>query len=167
MLFPQKMRTMLHKEHQRFNKIYGEMLDKQRAIMEARGSDRDNESPIYIRRSPGENYGVASSKMLRIRSLLTTLDRNNPQTSVLKKLIEECLDVCNYLLFIAVLCSMVLEDEVEYVSIISEQEAEIKLRLESMRGPQVTVGIGPDTPFPGGDYSLAGMSSGSKKGQSK
>ena len=117
------------------------MLDKQRALMEERGKDRDNDSPIYMRRSPGENYGVASSKMLRIRSLLSNLDRKRPQESILKKLIEECLDVCNYLLFIACLCSMVLEDQ--------QEERTVALYLqgkgETLKpGLNLTVGIGPE-----------------------
>ena len=133
MLFPKKMRTLLTQEHKRFNRIYVGMLDKQKQVMLERGADRDNETPIYIRRSPGENYGVASSKMLRIRSLLSNLDRNRPQASVLKKLIEECIDVCNYLLFIAALCSMVLEDE----AVPEDPLAEAKLRIDSMRDPTI------------------------------
>lgn len=111
MLFPKNVRRMLSEEHGRFIARYEKMLGMQKSIMYERGKDRDNESPIYFRRSPEMNLGVAQSKIHRIEALLTRLNVNRPAPSLLKKLIEECLDAANYLLFIAVLCSIVLEEE--------------------------------------------------------
>ena len=111
MLFPKNVRRMLATEHGRFIARYEQMLDKQKSIMFERGKDRDNESPIYFRRSPEMNLGVAQSKIHRIEALLTRLDVNKPAPAMLKKIIEECLDAANYLLFIAVLCSIVLSEE--------------------------------------------------------
>jgi len=113
MLFPKNVRRMLGEEHGRFCARYERMVGDMQDLMVERGEDRDNESPIYFRRSPEMNLGVAQSKIHRIEALLTKLDVNTPAPTLLKKLIEECLDAANYLLFIAVLCSIVLTEEVE------------------------------------------------------
>ena len=68
MLFPKNVRRMLATEHGRFIACYEQMLDKQKSIMFERGKDRDNESPIYFRRSPEMNLGVAQSKIHRIEA---------------------------------------------------------------------------------------------------
>ena len=111
MLFPKNVRRMLSDEHGKFIARYELMLTKQKEIMYERGQDRDNESPIYFRRSPGMNLGITQSKVWRIESLLSKLNVKQPAISQLKKLIEECLDAANYLLFIAVLCDIVLDEE--------------------------------------------------------
>ena len=100
---------------------YERMVTKQTEIMYERGKDRDNESPIYFRRSPEMNLGVAQSKVYRIEALLTQMSVHSPAPALLKKIVEECLDASNYLLFIAVLCSIVLDEEQ-----VEEKEAAIR-----------------------------------------
>lgn len=143
MLFPKKVRHMLASEHGRFIACYEQMLDKQKKIMYKRGEDRDNESPIYFRRSPEMNLGVAQSKIHRIEALLSQLNTREPAISSLKKIIEECLDAANYLAFIAVLCSIVLDEEEDeaIVSLLKEEPGQYDLVLNQAQVENIKVHI--------------------------
>ena len=111
MLMPKNVRELMQSEQLKFTEVYRDTLKELNRIMIERGRDRDTETPIYIRRPPESNRSLAEGKLLRVQSLLAQLDSERPYTKDLRKLIEECVDIANYAIFIAVTCKMVLDEE--------------------------------------------------------
>ncbi len=111
MLLPRNVRELMHAEQERFVRVYKEVLRDMNKIMTERGKDRDNETPIYVRRPPESNRSLAEGKLLRVQSLLSKLDTEDPDLPDLRKIVEECIDISNYAIFIAVTCTIVLNEE--------------------------------------------------------
>lgn len=116
MLFPKNVTEFMASERKKFSAYYVRLLDQQKEIMIEHGDDRDTETPLHIRRPPMENLSLAKGKVLRVQSLLMQIEQVGPTTYLLEKTIEECLDVANYIVFVATLCSMVLEEDSEVES---------------------------------------------------
>jgi hypothetical protein len=111
MLVPKSTWRKMQEDLQTFNEAYLEILEKMRSIMVERGKVRDTSTPIYYRRDPSECTGLAKNKILRANSQLEELDHENPEPRLLEGIIEECVDASNYLIFVAALCSRILEEQ--------------------------------------------------------
>ena len=105
---------MLLEEHMSFVDTYRQMVESMVATMEERGEGRDEETPIHFRRSPEANLEMIHSKYMRVESMLSTLDRREPDIKMLRKLRNESVDIANYALFNATMFEMLVsETEVE------------------------------------------------------
>lgn len=111
MLATRKTKIRLREEQEAFRHEYYELLEVMKVIMEERGKVRDVSTPIYYRRSAHDCLGMAKHKALRIESLLSKLDLEDPQPKCLDDIVEECVDASNYLLFIAALCQLIRGEE--------------------------------------------------------
>lgn len=114
MLFPKDVREQMERSQENFTASYLSILQKMQHVMEERGSVRDTDTPIYVRRSVGEQLGIAHGKFYRVQSCLDSLNHKAPRLDLLRKVIEECIDIANYVIFIAALCRLVLEQEENY-----------------------------------------------------
>ncbi|MFA5526502.1 MAG: hypothetical protein WC992_06740 [Acholeplasmataceae bacterium] len=111
MLLPKRIQAVMEKANRDFVNEYAKIIFKMKEVMEERGAVRDRNTPIYIRRSPAENLGIAHGKVYRMESLLTELNYEEPQPEILRKLIEEAVDIANYVIFIAALAQLCLDEE--------------------------------------------------------
>jgi len=87
---------------QRAKAAYVWMLTEMRDVFENKAEIRDVSTPIHHRQSPETMLALAAGKCRRIEVLLET-DRY-------EGLIEECVDVANYVLFIASLARLHQQD---------------------------------------------------------
>ena len=92
-----------------FTHQYTQLLHRMLDTFEKKGDVRDTGSPIHHRQSPNSMLSIAQAKCRRIESILSRPEWEERRTS-LEDVIEECVDVANYVLYLASLCSL-LEGE--------------------------------------------------------
>lgn len=110
MLMPKTVQQYMKHLNKVFREKYEEVLSEMMEVMEERGAVRDKDTPIYLRRSPEENLGIAHGKVYRVESLLHQISQHGQVEHLLIKVVEECIDIANYVIFIAALCLLALED---------------------------------------------------------
>jgi len=111
MLFTKRAKELMAEEQRAFVTTYEDMVESMVTVMQERGEGRDSETPIHFRRSPEANLEMIRSKCMRIESLLSSLNTNEPDEAALKKIRNESVDVANYSLFTATNMELLLEDE--------------------------------------------------------
>lgn len=111
MLLPEDVMEFMKEQQIKFTELYSAMLSEMHEVATERGRVRDKDTPIFIRRSPEENLGIAHGKVYRVESLLAQVAAGAPNERLLKKVQEECIDIANYVLFIAVLAEMVRREK--------------------------------------------------------
>jgi len=110
MLFTKRAKELMAEEQRAFVTTYEDMVESMVTVMQERGEGRDSETPIHFRRSPEANLEMIRSKCMRIESLLSSLNTNEPDEATLKKIRNESVDVANYSLFTATNMELLLED---------------------------------------------------------
>jgi len=110
MLFPPSIKEAFKNQKQDFRVAYHHALEQMGRIMQDRGRARDSVTPLYYRRSPEGNLGMAQSKLIRTETLLGALDEENMTAEDMDAIIEEAIDAANYTIFIAALCLLVKEE---------------------------------------------------------
>lgn len=110
MLFPPSIKEAFATQKQDFRLAFHHALELMGKTMQDRGRARDTVSPLFYRRSPEGNLGMAQSKLIRTETLLNTLDEANMTVEDMDAIIEEALDAANYTVFIAALCLMVRKE---------------------------------------------------------
>jgi len=110
MLFPPSIKEAFKNQKQDFRVAYHQSLELMADKMKERGRARDSVSPLYYRRSPEGNLGMAQSKLIRTETLLGALDEENMTAEDMDAIIEEAIDAANYTIFIAALCLLVKEE---------------------------------------------------------
>lgn len=110
MIYLQSEEVVFDQVKAAFAHRYTQLLQKMLDTFEKKGETRDTGSPIHHRQSPYSMLGVAQSKGRRIESILSRpgweKDRN-----LLEGVIEECVDIANYVTYVAALCVLLLEEE--------------------------------------------------------
>jgi hypothetical protein len=101
----------MEEEQMIFVYTYEQMVESMVMTMQERGEGRDEETPIHFRRSPEANLEMVRSKCMRIESMLTSLDTNDPDITILRKLRNESLDVANYALFTATNMELLISEK--------------------------------------------------------
>lgn len=81
-----------------FRERYVTLLNYMQKVFLAKGVTRDVNSPIHHRQSPQSMLALAQAKGRRVERLL--------ETEQYPAVIEECVDIANYVLFIAALYKM-------------------------------------------------------------
>lgn len=97
------------KTKQQFEEAYIAHLERMLETYRSKGASRDTGSPIHHRHSPEQMLGVIQAKGHRLDALFSGVGWQY-QSDVLDKVVEECIDQANYALYIAALCSMLLEE---------------------------------------------------------
>lgn len=92
-----------------FKYSYIALLGVMRDTFEAKGKTRDTGSPIHHRQSPNSMLSIAQAKCRRVESILSRPGWEERPTQ-LEDVIEECVDIANYVLYLASLC-LLLKDE--------------------------------------------------------
>jgi len=87
---------------QRAKAVYNWLLTEMKDIFENKAKVRDVSTPIHHRQSPETMLALAMGKCRRLESLL--------KTARYEEMIEECVDVANYVLFIASLARLHQQD---------------------------------------------------------
>lgn len=107
----------LKSENEKFNIVKEEFADEYSALLMrmydtfiAKGKTRDAGSPIHHRQSPTSMLSIAQAKCRRVESILSRPGWEERQTA-LEDVIEECVDVANYVLYLASLCSLLEEEQ--------------------------------------------------------
>ena len=107
----------LQSEIAAFEQVKAEFADEYTALLERmystfrkKGDTRDTGSPIHHRQSPESMLSIAQAKCRRIESILSRPEWEERRTS-LEDVIEECVDVANYVLYLASVCSLLKEEQ--------------------------------------------------------
>lgn len=93
-----------------FEGEYTALLERMYSTFRKKGDTRDTGSPIHHRQSPISMLSIAQAKCRRIESILSRPGWEERRTS-LEAVIEECVDVANYVLYLAALCSLLAKEE--------------------------------------------------------
>lgn len=105
MIYLKREQTEFTKTKAEFRAAYVEVLEDMLRTFEKKGATRDVGSPIHHRQSPLSMLSIAQAKCRRIESILSTLGwAENP--ALLAQVRTESLDIANYTVFLASLCSM-------------------------------------------------------------
>jgi len=93
-----------------FEEAYVSLLERALNIYQANAATRDVGSPIHHRQSPMSMLSLAQAKCRRIEARISdnNWERNK---ATIPLVIEECVDVTNYVLYIAALCLLLLQEE--------------------------------------------------------
>lgn len=110
MIYLKREREQFEDTKAAFTKAYGALLQRMAAVADSKGEDRDTGSPIHHRMSPHDMLAILQAKSRRIESIMTTPGWSVDQTA-LAKVIEESVDIANYCLFVAALCSLLQDEE--------------------------------------------------------
>jgi len=123
MLLTKRAKELMEEEQLAFVYTYEQMIESMVMTMQERGEGRDEETPIHFRRSPEANLEMVRSKCMRIESMLASLDPNDPEINILRKLRNESLDVANYALFTATNMELLISEKLlEDMNSISQEE---------------------------------------------
>jgi len=92
-----------------FTAAYTRTLQSMHRIFVERGAVRDETTPVHHRMAPTDQLGVVKAKISRLKSYLAqpAWERD---AGLVGEVLEEALDAANYLVYIAALCSMLLEE---------------------------------------------------------
>ena len=93
-----------------FAAAYTTLLERMFNTFEEKGKTRDICSPLNHRQSPFGMLSIAQAKCRRIEALLSRPEWED-HSITLKDITEECVDVANYVLYLAALCSLLGEEE--------------------------------------------------------
>ena len=111
MLYLKKEKEQFEETKAAFTKAYGELLQRMAAVADSKGEDRDTGSPIHHRMSPHDMLAILQAKSRRVESILSVSGWE--KSDQLSKVIEESVDIANYCLFIAALCSLLRKEEAD------------------------------------------------------
>lgn len=89
---------------------YTQLLQRMLDTFERKGETRDTGSPIHHRMPLTTMIALAQAKCRRIESILSRPGWEERPT-YLEDVIEECVDVANYVLYLASLCSLLEEEQ--------------------------------------------------------
>lgn len=110
MIFLKSERDAFELVKAKFTDKYTELLQAMFDTSKEKGKIRDVNSPIHHRQSPISMLSIAQAKCRRIESILSRSGWEERQPR-LEDVIEECVDIANYVLYLASLCSLLLEEE--------------------------------------------------------
>jgi hypothetical protein len=109
MIYLQREQAEFTKTKEEFGEAYTYLLEEMFDTFKKKGATRDTGSPIHHRQSPSGSLSIAQSKCRRIESIISeSLWSEAP--GPLADVIEECIDVANYVLYIATLCKMLQKE---------------------------------------------------------
>lgn len=103
MIYLQREKEEFGKTKEEFEKAYTALLERMSTVFKEKGKTRDAGSPLHHRQSPIGMLSIAQSKCRRIEALLSS---DEWETRKLPAIIEECVDIANYVLYIAALSQM-------------------------------------------------------------
>lgn len=110
MIYLQKEREAFAETLEEFEAAYIKLLEYLLEVYQHKGATRDTETPIHHRMSPQTMLALAQAKTRRVETLLSRQDTFEG-TDRLDKVVEECVDIANYCLFIATFCSMLTKEK--------------------------------------------------------
>lgn len=110
MIFLEREHEEFARTKEKFREAFETLLENAKTVVAVKGISRDRGSPVHHRMNPMTMLALAQAKGRRIEALMTDGRIWWRDQSQLDKIIEECSDASNYLLFIAALCTM-LEEE--------------------------------------------------------
>lgn len=112
MIYTSKEKEMFQKVKLEFTNAYKELLDKMYRVYVERGKQRDIGSPLHHRQGPATLLAYAGTKVRRVETMLSF---NGWETDIemLEGLMEEAVDGANYLLYLASLCALLLDEKKE------------------------------------------------------
>jgi len=108
MIYLEHERETFEETKKKFLEAYRSALERMWQVFVEKGKVRDN-TPLHHRQSPSSQLGIAQAKCRRLDALLASPFWSQ-DVDTLSKIIEECGDAANYLIFIAALCSMLQEE---------------------------------------------------------
>lgn len=110
MVYLQSEKEAFEQVKEEFKYSYLALLGVMRDTFEAKGDIRDTGSPIHHRQPPNSMLSIAQAKCRRIEAIISRPGWEERQTS-LEDVIEECVDVANYVLYLASLCSLLEKEQ--------------------------------------------------------
>lgn len=105
MIYLEVEETMFQDVKARFTEAYVDLLEEMRRVYIAKAKVRDKGTPIHHRQSPLAMLGLAQGKGRRLEALL----EGGPEDFNL--IIEECVDVANYVLYIGALAILLRRED--------------------------------------------------------
>lgn len=110
MLYLKAEKVMFAKVKAMFQEQYEELLTRMLDTVKEKGKTRDVNTPIHHRSSPEALATMAELKVSRVKSLCGDheLDRS---PALLRRLVEESVDLANYALFIGSTAAMILKEK--------------------------------------------------------
>ena len=109
MIYLEREKADFEKTKTEFEEQYCILLQRMFDTFKAKGETRDIGAPIHHRMSPATMVALAQAKMRRIETLISAADWKEDD-NLRNKVVEECGDVANYVLYIAALCKMLQKE---------------------------------------------------------